>query len=424
MVARHSSPQRLGWLVLWLTLGGLLSSRWSLAAEAVTFDEALALAPQKPGAQAPGRALRARRSGDEEIAGTAQTLTLTVNPGYRFAPEGERGLEGQVNVSQGWNLADLGGARRRAAAVERSVLSAEARAAALSSRLEAARLWIDLRTLEELQSLLGEQLELARRSERLMARAAEAGVRTAMDAAEAKAYRAEVARQRFQLHTSAYRTGMNLAVAMGRDDMSPLRTEGPLPQPALPEVRSFDAYMARAGELPEAAALRLAGTAARAQQVEESAAYGAVLSVGVQLQREPPAAYSALGTFSLALSPFDRGQRERSRALGRAAAFGARAAQAQLEARASLARAAQDLRTARDERELVASDWLVAAQELAARLERAVDVGEATAYELFAARRRLIEVQSLLVRARSEVAWAEVRLWLLMAELERVAQSQ
>src|SRR5690606_16755690 len=145
-----------------------------------------------------------------------------LNPGYRFTPDAERGLEGQVAVAQGWNLADLTGARRRAASAERRALSAEVRAAALSSRLDAARRWIDVRTLEELSVLAQQQLELAERGERFIARAAAEGVRTAMDAAEARAYRAEIERQRFELGMSLQHAGIDLAVAMGRTSPAPL----------------------------------------------------------------------------------------------------------------------------------------------------------------------------------------------------------
>lgn len=415
-------PASLG-VLLCLVLCGQLATRRALAADAVTFDEALAMAPQAPGARAAARALTARRAGDEDIGGTAGPLTLTVNPGYRFTPDAERGLEGQVAVAQGWNLADLTGARRRAASAERRALSAEVRAAALSSRLDAARRWIDVRTLEELSVLAQQQLELAERGERFMARAAAEGVRTAMDAAEARAYRAEIERQRFELGMSLQHAGIDLAVAMGRTSPEPLRTTGPAPRPALPELRSLDAYVTRAQQLPEAVALRLAATAARAREAEESAAYGSHLSAGVQLQREPPAAYTALGTFSLALAPFDRGQRQRSIARAEAESLAARAAQAQLEASAGVSRALYDLRAARERKERVETDWLVAAEELADRLERAVAVGEATVYELLEARRRHVEVQQLLVRARADVLWAEIRLWLLIAELERTQES-
>ncbi len=409
-------------VLLCLVLCGQLATRRSFAADAVTFDEALAVAPSAPGARAAARALTARRAGDEDIGGTAGPLTLTVNPGYRFTPDTERGLEGQVAVAQGWNLADLTGARRRAAAAERRVLSAEVRAAALSSRLGAARRWVDLRALEELLILAEQQLELAERSEQFMARAAEEGIRTAMDAAQARAYRAEIERARFELSTSLYRAGVELAVAMGRTSPAPLRTTGASPRPALPELTSLDAYVTRVHQLPEAAALRLSATAARAREAEESAAYGSLLSAGVQLQREPPAAYTALGIFSLALAPFDRGQRQRSLARADAESLEARAAQAQLEARASLSQTLHDLRAARERRERIGRDWLVAAEELTIRLERAVAVGEATVYELLEARRRQIEVQQLLVRAGADVLWAEIRLWLMIAELERAQE--
>lgn len=93
--------------------------------------------------------------------------------------------------------------------------------------------------------------------------------------------------------------------------------------------------------------------------------------------------------------------------------------QARLGAAAELKNAAHELKHARDGLRLVEQQWLVAAQETVRRVERALQVGEATVYELLEARRRLVGVESLRVRARAEQAWAEVRLWLLLAELEQ-----
>jgi cobalt-zinc-cadmium efflux system outer membrane protein len=392
------------------------------AARSLSFDEALAFAPTAPGAAAPRRALEARRAGDEEIGGAAQALTLTLNPGYRMQPDAERGLEGQVGVAQSWNVSGVAGKRRRAAAAERAALSAEARAAALGSRLGAARLWIELHTLERLEELAQRQLSLARQSEELLERAVDAGVRTSIDLAQARAFRSEVALRLLEVHGAAAQTALDLGVVLGQRERASLRTRGPLPRPTLPGPEELDRYVERASALPRQAALRLSATAARARQAEERAGAGTVLSTGVQLQREPPNAYTALGTFSLALQPAGGSARQRSREAGDAAQLEGEAAQAVVLATAEVRGALHELRHAQERRELVASVTLPAARELVTRLQRAYEAGETTAYELVDARRRAVELEQVFVRAEGDHAWAAVRLWLLAAEIERATE--
>lgn len=394
-----------------------LLPRAASATTTVTFDEALELARSwNRGFQ---RALAARETEDAKIGGTAQQLTLTVVPGYRFAPEQERGLEGEVALAQSWNLARLGHVRRQAASAERSVLSAQARAEALAARLEAARRWLDLYTLESLDSLAQAQLEIASEMEAFVRRGAEAGLRTSVDLVRTRTFRAEMAQQRLDAHGALYYGALALSAVLGRKPDALLRTAGPLPEPRIPDEQDLARFVERAQELPEPLALRLSSLAARARQAEESAAYGSILSLGALVAREPPSAYSAFGTVSLAWSPFDRGARGRSLQREQAVLFEAEYERAQIRAEADLRHAVHEHKHAREALELVEQDWLVAARETVERVERALQVGEATMYELLDARRRLVDVESLWVRARAERTWADVRLWLLLSEITR-----
>jgi len=53
------------------------------------------------------------------------------------------------------------------------------------------------------------------------------------------------------------------------------------------------------------------------------------------------------------------------------------------------------------------------------RRARALELGEGTRVALLEARRRELAAQAQLVRAQGERTWAAVRMWLLLAELER-----
>jgi outer membrane protein, heavy metal efflux system len=385
----------------------------------ITFDEAIALSGASPGARAALRALEARQTHDPRIGGTAGGVTVVAMPGIRWTPEEERGFEGQFSVTQSWSLAGLGAARRRAAAEERRVLATEARADALRVRLEAARRWIELNTLERLVGSTKGQLELARATLALMRRASEVGARTLVDVAEAEAFVAGVQEALLSVEGQAHVAALELAVSMGGQADASVRTRGALPHPQLPDATFIDAQAARVAELPRVAAIRLASLAARAREVEAKAAGGPLLLVGGQVQNEPPAAWTAMGTVGLTIAPRGTVMRARSEHLAQAERLEQEHAQAVLRAGGELKSAAHEVLHTRREAMLLEEQALPTAQTLVDRRERALSAGEGTTFELMEARRRLLEVQARLARALGARAWAEVRLWLLLAELER-----
>jgi outer membrane protein, heavy metal efflux system len=412
---RHAVLRITGCLV---ALGCLTGPRVGRA-QGVTFDEAIFSSEAGPAALAPRRELAAREEADAKVRGTAQALTITAMPGLRWRPDEERGFEGQWSVTQGWNLAGLGAARREAAAEERHALTAEVRAVALALRLEAARLWIELHTLERWLEAVSEQVELARETQEIVRRGVEAGVGTLADLADAESFEAEVVRARFSVEGKIHETSLELAVAMGREPTSDLRTEGPAPAPEIPSRASLDSRLERAGTLPRAEALRLAALAARAREREDRALMGPLMAVGAQVQNEPPSAWTAMGSLGLSLNPFDRGMRARAIALGEAARLEQEHAAAQLRAQAELRDAAHDVEHTRRDVAVIEESWLPSVTRLVERRRGALTAGVGTTFELLAARRSWVAVRGLLARALGARTWAEVRLWLLLAELER-----
>jgi cobalt-zinc-cadmium efflux system outer membrane protein len=409
------------------------------AAQSVSFDQALALGAEGPAAEAPRRALRARERGDVDIGGTADATHVMVQPGALVAPRDQQGFELQINVNQGWNLADLGGARRRAAAEERRALAAEARAEALRGRIAAARRWIDLRTLERLDALLEQQVALAERRVALAERALGAGVLTAGDVADARASAAEVAQQRLSVEGSRFEAATQLALAMGRDavghpellregaeradDAHPgaayLRTEGPMPAPELPPLPSLRARLASLEDLPQVARTRLAAAAARAREAEAAAEYGPVLQLGSQIERAAGGSWILFGFANLTFGAFGWERRAASRARAETERAAERVREARLEARAELVNAVHEVEHARRALAALESRLLPALERLRERRERALEAGEETVFAVLEAQRRLLVARQELVRARGARVWAEVRMWLFLAELER-----
>lgn len=398
-----------------LTASALVAS--SALAQAVSFDQAIALSQVTPRVEGRRRSLEARRAGDADLAGTSQGVSIQATPGMRILSEQDRGFEGQLSVVHSWNLGDLTGARQRAAHAERTVIAAEVRAAALEARLEAGRRWIDLWRLARLSRLAREEHALAADLVSLTERALRAGVGTSLDEAEAHAYAAEVHARLIAAEGTRHEAAVGLAVAMGRAPTARLRATGPLPSPSLPDDPT--PWLNAIERMPSVTVERLSALAARAHEAEAVAAYAPVLGVGVQLQRESPSGFIANGVFTLSVPLMDQGQRQRSVARGEAERRAGEHGQARLAAGRELALAIHDVEhTRRTERALLAQ-LVPALVALVDRRDAALRAGESTVFQLLDARRRLLGARASAVEATGARAWAEVRLWLLLAEIER-----
>ncbi|HJL17859.1 MAG TPA: TolC family protein [Sandaracinaceae bacterium LLY-WYZ-13_1] len=393
----------------------------------VRFDEALDLADHAPAVEGTRRALAAREAGDEGIGGTARATQITAMPGAAIAPDQEQGFELQVNVTQGWNLGDLGGARRRSAAREREALRARARAEALRARIEAARRWLDLRALERLEASLEARVAVVRERVDATERAMAAGLRTEADLADARALAAELAQARLRIHGERFEAATQLAEAMGRaplgdDPETMIVTAGAAPTPELPSPEGVRARLASLDELPDVTARRLAETAARAREVEAAARYAPVLQLGAQLERTAADVWVLYGIAGLSFSAFGQGDRDVALARAEAEEAAGRAEAARVRARAALTRATHEVEHTRRRLASLEERLLPALETLRARRERALELGEGTVFEVMEARRRELEARAWVERARGARRWAEVRLWLLLSELERGAE--
>lgn len=387
----------------------------------VTFDEALGLSARSPAARRAGRVLEARRAGDVDIGGTAQATTVTLMPGALLSPDAQRGLELQLSVTQGWNLADLGGARRRAAGEERLALAARARADALSARLEAARRWIELRTVEELARLVDEEASLAHAWMQATRRGAEVGVLTAADVAEVEVALAHLQQRRLQLEGERVEASARLASAMGASPGEPaltLTTAGPAPAPLLPDEDEIQARLDRIELAPSVEARRLAVAAARARVVEAAAEHAPVLQLGAQLERSAADSWVLFGVAGLSFEAFGQGARATSAASAALEGAEVDAEAERLRVASELVAASHEVEHTRRQREVLRETLLPAMAEVVERRERALALGEGTIFAVVEGRRRLLSARALAARADGARTWAEVRLWHLLAALD------
>lgn len=404
-----------GVLVTSRRMGGLFAVLLAAAVAeggvGVTFEETIGLAASAPAVRAAEEAVRVHRERDREISSLPGNPTVTVEPGYsdRF--------EGVAGISQPLSLSGLGGARRDAAAAERTALENDSRAAALSRRLAAAEAWIGLWGAQQALADARAEVRLADEFAERIARAARAAALTRSDLAEAESYRAEAHLAALAVEGEVTDLGYRLAAQLSRATVTPLAAAGPLPRFALPARERWAALLPRAAALPDVRARALLAEAERAHALEAAAQKGTQLAVGGYWQHDNQ---GLDGPFlSLALTPglFDRGQRERAPFEAAARRLEGEHADLAAQAQAELARAFHEVEHTGELLQGIEKELVPAAAESARLREAAMNAGEATVLEVLIARRGAAAARARQARAAAAHAWARAKVSLLLAEL-------
>ena len=144
---------------------------------------------------------------------------------------------------------------------------------------------------------------------------------------------------------------------------------------------------------------------------------GTNLLLGVEVRRESPDGFLAMGTVGLTLPVFDRGERERSVSEARAARFEGEKRAATIDARTEMALAFHEVEHTGEIVAAVKGELLPALVEAAAAREQLFRAGDGTMVDVLTARRRVLAAKARLVRAQAANAWAKVKVWMLLAEL-------
>ncbi len=393
-------------------------------ARSVTFDESLDLARGAPAVAGARAAAETHR----RVAGSASALTanptVTVLAGEaRDEAAGKTRTTAEATLLQGWNLSGLGGDRRATLRAEGGVLAAEARAAALSHRLAAAQAWLELWAAQQSLSDSLQEHDIAKEFAARMARAAGAEAFTRAEAADAAGYAAEAHVAAIAAEGEVADRGFLLAVSMGLPAPEPLGASGPLPAPPLPARTGWEALLQAAERLPAVAARRLASDAERSRAVEARAGRGWTLATGVKAMRDGADVRGVQGVVELGLPLFDRGEREAAAP----AAASVRAAGEHREAAAGaateLARALHEVEHTREVADATEKELLPAAAENARLREASMRAGETTVLEVLVARRAWAAARARHTRSLAAHAWARVKVWLLLADLESGGRS-
>lgn len=400
-----------------LVLLFILASARSSRAKEVSFDEAISMAANAPSVEVAIGELSIRETSDNALPSNRGPLTLSVAPGRRLSPDAEAGTEVSVGVMQGWNLSDLAKHTGRAARAERAVLAAEVRTRALASKIDVAGRWFQLHQADAALVLVRDELAVVADLETTTTKANEAGLVTSVAEAEARAAHAEAKRLERVLEGERVGAALALSAALGLAPDFDLRTTGPLPAPNLPSPSEVVAVSKRVEQLPMVALLRLQSVAASARAAEARANQGRTIGFGVTAQRESTGSKLLFGSLQLTLPGSNRGQRQEavSRAEARRSLLEADSVVVAL--RAEMAEAIHELEHSEELWLLTTTELLPASEELLRRRTRELELGEGTSLEVLRARAGLLSAKRLAVESSVERRWAQVHVWLLLAEI-------
>jgi outer membrane protein, heavy metal efflux system len=180
----------------------------------------------------------------------------------------------------------------------------------------------------------------------------------------------------------------------------------------------------RLANLPTVQAKALEADVERARDVEEKAARGTSLSLGVYLQRDSPGGFVGYGAVGLTFPLFDRAERERSVTVARAAQLDGEKKRETVNAAADLALALHEVDHSQEVVDTISGALVPALTDALASRMRIFEGGEGTILEVITARRNLVNARGRLERARAQNAWARVKVWLWLSVLDAKKQEK
>ena len=352
---------------------------------------------------------------ESDVPGRLGNPTVTVLPGWRVTPEGDRGLDLQLGASLPVRHANVGAASRRAQRAEQAWWKERARTRLTERRINAARAWIEAWRARGALRLANERLVIADSLADASARALELRASTRADVAAARSYVAEARLQAIHAEGELYEAEVVLASEAGLAPGSRARAHAALPTPPLGRLPRVEAVL---DGLPAVALARLNQRAAAGRAAELLSQQSAQTSLSLQLQRESPDAWIAFAGAMITLPWQRRGQRAlaESRAVSRWAASDL--ALAQRDGARALEIAFHEVEHTEEVLRAIESEALPRAVELVNASRELHQAGEITTRELLLAEQRAHQFELLAVHARADMAWARVLAWLLLTAAE------
>jgi outer membrane protein TolC len=373
----------------------------TLAVAPLTLDQALARADEAADVTAADAAATERREAVSQLPALTSNPTVLLQPGLR-AEAGAARPEGQLSVTQGFNVAGLAQARHDVAehdAVQARALALERR---WQRRVQVARAWLDAWAANAATRAAQEDVDHARELVTRLGRAEASGGVTKADLASARAFAAEAEAFLLAWEGRSVDAGAALAMLLGLDELAVVGDAAP----ELPSAR-VDDLTARVPPHVRLLDAQLAAASARA--LEAAAQWGTQLQVSVSGAHEAPAAWLAGVGVGLTLPLFERGQADVAVQRALATRLAGELDLARRRARIEVKLLAHELEHTREIDEVVNGQQLPQAVE-AAKLEgRRFDQGETTLQELLLVRRAVLTARAAAVVARADLLAARLK---------------
>lgn len=367
----------------------------SPGATAIRFDEALAGAVAAGDVAGLAASVQTRREGLSRLSSLPANPLVTFQPGVRTTEGVSTGPEGQLTLSQNFNLGGLGSARKAVAGDEAETAGLQLRALLHARRMSAAAAWLDAWAAQEAAQAAHEEEDQANELRVRLERAVTTGGVTRVELAVARAFAAEAAALHLEWEGRRVEAGAALSNLLGLDAIAvasgPLPTYPTLDAAALAGVGSLATLM-----------LERELHAEDSRAVEAKALWATSLQLSLQGGRDAPNQWFGNVGIGLTLPLFEHGHRERSVHQANALRLSGEASLSQKRARITRDVAIHELEHSAETLEVVKMQQLPAAREAAELEAKRYALGEATLFELTLLRRQALS-------ARIATALAEAR---------------
>jgi outer membrane protein, heavy metal efflux system len=367
-------------------------------AQALTFQDALALVERAPARQTALAVTEARGAGVSGVPRLTENPVFQAQPGVRSRTSGDYRPEVYLSVSQPFLVSGLGAKRRAALRGESELDAARAGSVTKQLRRSVAAAWLTRWAAQRAMRFAADERRLASEFQERLRKGAALGEVTALDLAASRTWAAEARLSELAAEGEATAAGYDLSRLLGEGARElPVSDEPPnvaLPEQLHAQIREVDA-------MPSVVVAQ-AGVRANDTRVRElDAARRTRFAVGALGWREGGGDLAAVATLEVAPAWVEKGQRDTASARAELVRAHGLEQEARVEAETERALLVHEVEHTGEVLEATQGELLGAAEALAEAQRARLAEGEGTAQDLVIARRALWRARIDTARAQA-----------------------